>query len=111
MNKQNSRSKFRASSKWKNFRKYMKQLWKIDYITQSPLRTGYNLHHLDMSDENYEVLDKNLFIPLNKKTHDVLHFIYSYYKKDKTILSRLEEILDKMVEINKWIFESWESLK
>ena len=75
------KSKFRKSPEWKNFRKHMADLYdNKDAITGKPLRKGWNLHHLDMSVENYQDLDEDKFIPLNKATHELIHtaFRYSY---------------------------------
>ena len=32
--------------------------------------------------------------------HDVVHYLYGYYRNDKDILKRLKKELDKMVQIN-----------
>lgn len=96
------KSKLRATKEWKLFRKHIfdKQNGK-DFITGKPLRKGYNVHHLDMSAENYgQLIDEN-FIALNKQTHDALHFLFRYYQNDKDILEKFKQVLDKMVELNK----------
>lgn len=94
------KTKFRASKEWKEFRKKL-SVRKTDEITLSPLRKGYNIHHLDLNKDNYcNIENENNFCVLNKKTHEVLHFLYSYYKKDKSILKRLKIILERMCEIN-----------
>lgn len=95
-NTQNMKSKFRASSIWKKFRKAMMIRDKIDYITGKKLYTGFNVHHLDLRAENYKDLKPEKFICLNKQTHDCIHFLYTYWKKDKDILKRVEEILEEM---------------
>ena len=71
-----------------------------DAITLKPLRTGWNCHHLDMDVENYDDLSIERCRPLNKSSHDLVHTLYRYYEKDKTVLERLKDILDKMVELN-----------
>jgi hypothetical protein len=38
------------------------------------------------------------FMPLNKKTHEIVHEVYKWYKKDPSVLDRLKETLDKMKE-------------
>ena len=102
MKNSDKKAKFRKSKEWKEFRKkiYEKQNGK-DYITGKKLYKMYNVHHLDMSAENYEKLDEDNFIALNKQMHDVIHILFRYYKSDKTILSRLEQILEKMDELNR----------
>lgn len=102
MKNSDKKAKFRKSKEWKEFRKkiYDKQNGK-DYVTGKKLYKMYNVHHLDMSIENYDKLDEDNFIALNKQMHDVIHILFRYYKNDKTILSRLEQILEKMDELNR----------
>lgn len=92
------KSKFRRSPEWKNFRKHMADLYyNKDAITGKPLRKGWNLHHLDMSVENYQDLDESKFIPLNKATHEMLHQVFRYsYAIDKLVY-----YVQKMENINK----------
>lgn len=88
---------FLQSKVWKNFRKRVYDLFKgKDPLTLSKLYKGYNTHHLDQRKANYYNLDEERFLPLNKKSHECVHFLYSYYIKDKKIIDRLVEILDKM---------------
>lgn len=101
MKAQTRKSKFRATSKWKNFRKKMKAEQKVCQLTGRPLLKGWNLHHLDLREENYEIIkDKSRFVCLNKKSHEFIHFIYNYYKNDKDVIKRLVQILDRMKEVN-----------
>ena len=102
MKSSEKKSKFRQSKEWKMFRKriFDKQD-KKDIITGKPLRKGYNVHHLDMSAENYDKLIEENFIALNVQSHDALHFLFRYYQNDKDILEKFKEVLDKMVELNK----------
>ena len=96
------KTKFRQSKEWKEFRKriFNKQDGK-DIITGKKLYRGYNVHHLDMSAENYDKLIEKNFVAVNKQTHEALHFLFRYYQKDPAILDRLKTILDKMIELNK----------
>jgi hypothetical protein len=92
---------FRESEEWKNFRKEKFEETKVDYITQRRLQSRANLHHLDLSSENYEDLSHpENFILLNKHTHQMIHMLYTYYKNDPWILDRIKEVLDRMVELN-----------
>ena len=102
MNNSEKKAKLRATKEWKSFRLKIagKQNGK-DILTGKPLRKGYNVHHLDMSSENYDKLDEENFIAVNKATHDALHFLFRYYQNDKDILEKFKEVLDKMVELNK----------
>ena len=96
------KAKFRQSKEWKEFRKriFNKQDGK-DIITGKKLYKGYNVHHLDMSAENYDQLIEENFIAVNKQTHEALHFLFRYYQKDHTILDRLKTVLEIINELNK----------
>lgn len=102
MKNSDKKAKFRKSKEWKEFRKkiYEKQNGK-DYVTGKKLYKMYNVHHLDMSAENYEKLDEDNFIALNKQMHDTVHILFRYYAKDPSILEKLEKILERMKELNK----------
>ena len=99
---QKAKTKFRATKKWKDFRHkiYIKQGGK-DYITQSKLRKYSALHHCDLDQNHYEDLsNEDNFYYLNNGCHDTVHYLFTYYKKDQTVLDRLQEVLDKMLEVN-----------
>lgn len=97
-----AKSKFRRTSKWLNFRRKLKVKRKCDELTLRPLLSGWNLHHLCMKDSNYfNISDESLFACLNKQSHKVVHFIYTYYSKDPSIIDRLKDILERMKEANK----------
>ena len=101
MKAKDAKAKFRATKAWKEFRKRLfdKQDGK-DIITGKKLYRCYNVHHLDMSAENYDKLIEENFVALNKQTHEALHFLFRYYQKDPTILDRLKTVLDRMKELN-----------
>jgi hypothetical protein len=102
MKNSDKKAKFRQTKEWKEFRKKIfEKQGGLDIITGKKLYKGWNLHHLDMSVENYDKLDEDNFIAVNKTTHSIIHDTFRYYKNDKDILSRLEQILDKMVELNR----------
>lgn len=70
-------------------------------LTKKKLLKGWQNHHLDMSEENYDDFsDHSKFVPLNRAAHDLVHTLFRYYRKDPTILDRLKDILDKMSEYN-----------
>lgn len=102
MKNKDLKAKFRATKAWKEFRKkiFDKQNGK-DFITGKKLYKRYNVHHLDMSAENYSNLVEENFVALNKQMHDTVHVLFRYYQKDKTILDRVKQVLDKMDELNK----------
>lgn len=91
---------FRDSSTWKKFRHEMVVRDKVDYISGSRLLKGCQCHHLDLNPENYKNLNPDNFIMLNRNTHTFLHWIWTYYKKDKEILKRIEIVLEKMCNLN-----------
>lgn len=95
-------NKFRASSAWKKFRKQMADKYNhTDPITNKNLRKGYNLHHLNLNKDEYtNITNEEHFLPLNKNTHDTLHFCYNYAKKDPEFMERLCHFVQKMIEIN-----------
>jgi hypothetical protein len=95
-----TKAEFRRTSDWKNFRSEMLQNFSADYLTGYPLRKGFNIHHLDMRDENYSNLNPERFVCLNKSIHEMVHLLYGYYVKDPDILNRIKDLLDKMIEYN-----------
>ena len=99
---QKLKKKLRNSKKWKELRHQKNVEQKsVDVISGRKLLKGCCLHHIDLRIENYDKLDNHdNFILLNKKTHEMVHFIYNIYSKDKKVIDRLVELLDKMVEIN-----------
>lgn len=99
---QNEREKkrFRQTKAWKEFRNSIRKKIKFDFLTGKKLTGKWELHHLDLDSNNYQVLEEENFIPLNSRSHSTIHFLYSYYSKDPEIIDRLKVILDKMKEIN-----------
>lgn len=95
------RAKFRKTKLWLDFRAKVKKLkGNIDALTLKPLQKTFNLHHMDTRHENYENLEEDRFICLNRQSHDTIHFLYRYWVKDKDILKRLENILEEMEELS-----------
>lgn len=94
------KKRFRATKCWKEFRESIRKKIKFDFLTGKKLTGKWELHHLDLNQENYQVLDEENFIPLNSRSHSTIHFLYTYYLKDPFILDRLKVILDRMKEIN-----------
>ena len=100
---ENQKEKFRKSKEWKQFRSDMAVLFQHrDYITGKRLVKGFNVHHLktELTESDYcDISNKDDYIPLNSGCHKMLHYLFTYYKKDKSILKRLVEVLDKMCEL------------
>ena len=99
LSKQTTKAKFRSSKAWKDFRRKMLQIQKIDPVTLHRLNKAH-LHHLDLRAENYKNLDESRFVLLNQQTHDCIHFLFRYYEKDPMILRRVENILEMMKEFS-----------
>lgn len=99
------KKKVRQSKEWKQLRIDIQEEYdNTDPVTLKPLRKGFAVHHLDESVENYGNLeDHSKFRPLNKTTHEILHALYTYYRKDPKVLDRLKELLDLMVQYNEHI--------
>lgn len=99
-NSQKKKRNFRASKKWKAFRKTIMQRQKgVDPITKSKLKGKWCLHHrhVSASDEEYcDISKSEEYVAILATTHKMLHFLYNYYKKDPLILNRIEE------EFKKW---------
>ena len=100
MNFNEQKKAFRKTKAWREFSKELKAERKVDALTLAKLRKGSLSHHLDLNPDNYEKLIKENFECLNMKSHDVVHFMYNYYKKDPAIVDRLKDILHKMVLLN-----------
>ena len=99
MNHQKEKAKFRTTGEWKQFKADMKKFsGGTDALTGKPLRKGAQLHHLDLRQENYRNLDAAKFIYLNRASHEAVHFLYTYYRKDPAIIYRLQNILYNMKE-------------
>lgn len=93
------REKFRKSTKWKKFRATCRLHTSKDFITKQPLDANWNLHHLDLNTKRYDQLDDmNRFMPLNKKTHETIHEIFKWYRKDKTVIDRIKKTMELMEE-------------
>ena len=91
---------FRNTKAFKEHKeKKKKECGGIDKITNHKLRKGWSLHHEDLREENYKILNDN-FLPCNNLTHKFIHWIWQYYLVDEEIIDRLKEELDRMKEIN-----------
>ena len=71
----------------------------VDLITLHKLGRRWELHHEDLRDENYEILNDN-FLPCNNMTHDFLHWLFRSYPKDPAIIDRIKNEMERMKEIN-----------
>lgn len=99
-NSQKEKTKFRNTVQWKRFKAFMKKKDNNrDQLTGRPLRRGWQLHHLDMSVENYKDLNPDNFVCLNRKSHELIHFLFNY--DTDLVLGNARKILLKMEKLNK----------
>lgn len=88
---------FRQRKVFKDFKETMRKLsLGLDFITQSKLREGWNLHHKDLDPDNYEILSPERFACLNNQTHEMVHWAFRYYVKDPQFIDRLQSVLEDM---------------
>lgn len=103
MNNQKTKQKFRASKKWKEFRKKKMNEQKFDPITGAKLGKTCNCHHCDLDESHYEdISNADNFICLNKLSHDTIHFLFSRKdpKRWRKRIINIIHILKKMEKIN-----------
>ena len=97
---QRRKRNFRARKVWKLFKlRKKKECGGKDLITLSKLGKRWELHHEDLREENYEILNDN-FLPCNNQTHEMIHWLYRYYVKDPQIIDRIKAEMIKMKAIN-----------
>lgn len=96
------KKQFRMSQVWKRFRvKMKKQYAGLDSVTMEPLSRTWNLHHMNLDSSSYTDISEQLYFrPLNERTHETVHYLYKFYKKDPEVLDRLKHLLDDMIAIN-----------
>ena len=93
------RQAFRKTNAWYKLKAKCRLHTSKDFITKEPLCNNWNLHHLDLDVNRYDnINDMNRFMPLNSKTHEVIHEIFKWYKKDHKVLDRIKKTLDLMEE-------------
>ena len=103
MSSENEKKKraFRNTKAWKTFRHEIISKQKVDFITKKKLLSGCQVHHELLDPTKYNELNPDNFVALNSQTHKMVHWIWTYYQKDKGVIDRLKEVLDKMIELNK----------
>lgn len=99
---QKKKRSFRNSKAWKSFKHVISvKQGGLDFITKAKLRKYSALHHIDLNPANYtDLSNENNFIFLNNECHKLVHYLYTYYKKDRELIDRLKNVLDLMVEVN-----------
>lgn len=100
-NTQKEKSRVRQTKAWRQLKDtVIERYWGLDPVTKAPLRKRWNLHHCDLRKEHYADLSPEKFFPLNEKTHEFVHWLYSYYVKDVNILDRLKMVMNIMLSAN-----------
>lgn len=98
---QYKKSKLRQTAAWRQLRVDIQDKFDDkDPITNKKLLKGFNVHHMRMAEETYDDLDMNYFLPLNRATHETLHFLVRYAQKDPEFMSRINIYVEQMVELN-----------
>lgn len=100
---------FRASEKWRSFRKRKYDIQGgRDWITLKPLTKCYNCHHCDLNADEYQNLeDEGNFLAVNKSTHETLHWCLRYIKAyhSMEVMDRLYEEVKREALLNNFIDE------
>ncbi len=96
------KNKFRASQKWKKFRKDLKKKQKVDPITGSKLTPRAVCHHKDLRPENYEMVSEERQVMLNPQSHDLIHYVYGDGNKYYDWRERLENLRKLCEEMDKF---------
>ena len=93
----------RKTKEWKELRAMKLKEQKTDPITGSPIRKGANLHHRCLDVNQYDNLEPERFVLLNRNSHSLLHMIYGdeRHKKDwRKIIANLIEQCTCMDKFN-----------
>lgn len=102
-NTQREKRRFRDSKRWKEFREHMKALQENRcQITGAKLTKLWQLHHMDLDEENYQNLDDDNFVCLSWNMHKVVHalFVKSKPKEWRIRILNLIRILKRMEKLN-----------
>lgn len=102
-NNQNWKKNFRNSKEWKEFRRSMREKQKFDPVTGQKLTPLFNLHHCDLSEENYmDLSNEENFVCLNQATHKLIHFLFlkSKPREWRKRLMNIIPILERMEFLN-----------
>lgn len=102
-NTQREKRRFRDSKRWKEFREHMKALQENRcQITGAKLTKLWQLHHLDLDEENYQNLIEDNFVCLSWNMHKVVHalFVKSKPKEWRIRILNLIRILKRMEKLN-----------
>ena len=95
-----TKGKFRLTKIWKEFRKFMRDKFKVDYLTHRKLNKTFNLHHMKFNPRFYTELNEKHFRCYNSNTHDVLHWLVSETIKDPTFMQRITDEVNLHIQLN-----------
>lgn len=106
---QRDKAHFRRSPEWHAFKDNCYDACKgVDVISQEPLKTRWELHHLDMNESKYKAIGRTQdFVPLNNESHTLVHLLYPVYRAARKrgrvcdfadYIVRAEEILNQMYQ-------------
>lgn len=102
------KARFRQSKAWKDFRKLIMNLYdNKDPISGHKLYKGFNLHHRVLTndmDVYRDLSNTDMFKPLNKSTHDAVHWGLDLIKHNgiEAFNNYYQEVLAEAV-LNKYI--------
>lgn len=100
---QQKKRRFRDSKRWKDFREHMKEIQGgLCQVTGAKLTRLWQLHHLDLDEENYQNLIEDNFVCLSWNMHKVVHalFVKSKPKEWRKRILKLIIILKRMEQLN-----------
>lgn len=116
---QREKAHFRRTPEWHAFKDDCYDACEgIDIISQEPLKSRWELHHLDMNESKYKAIGKTQdFVPLNNESHTLVHLLYPVYRKARKecqvcnfadYIVRIEAVLDEMYqrEVNHYEVQS-----
>lgn len=94
-------AELRRSREWREHRRRIAALQgNMDIVTGRPLRKGYQCHHLNLDKSQYDVLSDEDFICINRSTHEMIHWLWRYWRTDPAVIARLGDVMSKMDIIN-----------
>lgn len=95
-----TKSEFRKTDTWKNFRKRLFEERKVDALTGRKLNKTANCHHERFDPTLYSDLDENYFLMLNNQMHDWLHIAISETIKNPKFMDIAKELVEKHIQLN-----------
>lgn len=97
-----TRTAFRKTKAWKDFRQHMFEIQSIDPITNRKLLKGANLHHRCLDSNQYQILEEDRFVLLNRQSHKLLHLVYGDERRKKDWRKILDNLRIQCEEMDKY---------